>query len=115
MRSCSACESPYPARIKSVRVPLLVIHGKADDIVPISQGKMVFDAANEPRHSGRSTAPHIMILLSGPGRNASCNWGGSIDQSPAMTHNRVYWPQQRERGDCLCELSPLEATAMQPS
>ena len=36
-------------RIKKLRVPILVIHGDADEIVPMSQGKMVLAAANEPK------------------------------------------------------------------
>lgn len=36
-------------RIKSVHVPVLIVHGTADEIVPISQGKRIFAAANEPK------------------------------------------------------------------
>ncbi len=35
--------------ITRVKSPLLVIHGDADDIVPMKFGKEVFDAANEPK------------------------------------------------------------------
>jgi fermentation-respiration switch protein FrsA (DUF1100 family) len=37
------------AKIKAVRVPLLVLHGDRDEIVPFSQGKAVFDAAPQPK------------------------------------------------------------------
>lgn len=37
------------SRIRQVTVPKLIIHGEADDIVPVSQGQAVFDAAQEPK------------------------------------------------------------------
>ncbi len=37
------------AKIPQVRVPLLVLHGDQDTIVPLSQGKALFKAANEPK------------------------------------------------------------------
>ncbi len=37
------------AKIKNVHVPLLVIHGKSDSIVPFWQGKALFEAANKPK------------------------------------------------------------------
>jgi fermentation-respiration switch protein FrsA (DUF1100 family) len=36
-------------RIREVRVPLLIIHGDADEIVPFSQGRSVFEQANQPK------------------------------------------------------------------
>lgn len=36
-------------KISQVHVPVLVIHGEADEIVPFSQGRAVFLAANEPK------------------------------------------------------------------
>jgi pimeloyl-ACP methyl ester carboxylesterase len=42
----------YPAlrRARELRAPLLVLHGDRDDIVPLSHGKALFEAASEPRH-----------------------------------------------------------------
>ena len=37
------------AHISKVRCPLLVLHGERDDMVPISQAKKLFDAANPPK------------------------------------------------------------------
>ena len=37
------------SRIGNVRVPKLIIHGEADEIVPISQGRAVFNAAKQPK------------------------------------------------------------------
>jgi len=37
------------AKIREVRVPLLVLHGDRDDIVPFEHGRRLFEAANEPK------------------------------------------------------------------
>ena len=37
------------ASVRSVTSPVLVIHGRRDDIVPVSLGREVFEAAREPR------------------------------------------------------------------
>jgi uncharacterized protein len=41
----------YPAlrRIGRLRAPLLVLHGDRDDIVPLAQGRALFEAAPEPK------------------------------------------------------------------
>ena len=36
-------------KIKKLKVPLLVLHGERDEIVPFEHGKTVFDAAPEPK------------------------------------------------------------------
>lgn len=37
------------AGVKQVRVPVLVLHGDRDEIVPFSMGKRIFEAAHEPK------------------------------------------------------------------
>ena len=37
------------SRVKSVRVPILIMHGDADRVVPIRFGEKLFAAANEPK------------------------------------------------------------------
>lgn len=37
------------AHIRDVRVPVFIIHGEADDIVPVEMGRRLFAAANEPK------------------------------------------------------------------
>ena len=37
------------AKVPRLRIPLLVLHGAGDTIVPIAQGRRVFDAAPEPK------------------------------------------------------------------
>jgi hypothetical protein len=40
------------ARIAQVGAPVLIIHGEADDIVPIRYGRALFEAAAEPKEAG---------------------------------------------------------------
>jgi uncharacterized protein len=40
---------PTVRRIRELRAPLLVLHGDHDDIVPLSQGRALFEAAPEPK------------------------------------------------------------------
>jgi len=35
--------------IRNVHAPLLVVHGEADDIIPVEMGRRLFAAANEPK------------------------------------------------------------------
>ncbi|MFL6414662.1 MAG: alpha/beta hydrolase [Bryobacteraceae bacterium] len=51
-------------RIQAIHVPLLVIHGDADEIVPFVQGRAVYQNANEPKSFWRVTgAGHNNLLL----------------------------------------------------
>ena len=36
-------------RIPNVRCPLLIFHGTQDELIPISHGEILFDAAAEPK------------------------------------------------------------------
>ena len=38
-------------KIKNISSPILVMHGEADQIVPFSMGKKIFEIANEPKYS----------------------------------------------------------------
>ncbi len=38
------------SKIKMVNCPILIMHGKKDDIVPFSMGKKLFEKANNPKH-----------------------------------------------------------------
>lgn len=42
----------YPTirRIRAIDAPLLVLHGDRDTIVPVSHGRKLFEAANQPKH-----------------------------------------------------------------
>ncbi len=37
------------SRIADVRVPLLIVHGERDEVVPVELGRRLFEAANEPK------------------------------------------------------------------
>ncbi len=51
---------PTRSRIRDLRAPLLVLHGDRDEIVPLAQGRALFEAAPDPKH---------MHVLSGLGHN----------------------------------------------
>ena len=38
-------------KIKNVRAPVLIMHGEADQIVPFSMGKKIYEIANDPKYS----------------------------------------------------------------
>ena len=38
-------------KLKMINTPILIMHGKKDDIVPFSMGKELFEKANNPKHS----------------------------------------------------------------
>ena len=42
---------PNLAKIRKVRCPVLVIHGKSDDVISFNHGQTLFAAANEPKRS----------------------------------------------------------------
>ena len=38
-------------KIKNIKVPIMIMHGKKDDIVPQSMGKELYKKANDPKYS----------------------------------------------------------------
>lgn len=54
-------------KLASIKLPLLVIHGANDDIVPWQFGKRLYDAANQPK---------TWVLLPGAGHNDTDEVGG---------------------------------------
>ena len=38
-------------KIKNINMPIIIMHGKKDKIVPFSMGKRIFELANEPKYS----------------------------------------------------------------
>jgi hypothetical protein len=50
-------------KIRRLHVPLLVIHGDADEIVPFSQGQAVFRVANQPKYFWRVPGANHNDLL----------------------------------------------------
>ena len=39
------------SKIKNIKVPVLIMHGEADQIVPFFMGKKMYETANEPKYS----------------------------------------------------------------
>ncbi len=39
------------SKIRTLKLPILIMHGKKDDIVPFFMGKELFEEANNPKHS----------------------------------------------------------------
>ena len=39
------------SKIKNIKVPILIMHGEADQIVPFLMGKKMYEKANEPKYS----------------------------------------------------------------
>jgi fermentation-respiration switch protein FrsA (DUF1100 family) len=53
--------------VKTLRCPLVIVHGKLDMIVPYEHGKSLFEAAPRPKRLiTKSLAGHASILLLGP-------------------------------------------------
>ncbi len=49
------------SKIKMVNSPVLIMHGKKDDVVPFSMGQKLFEEANNPKHSYfTSSDDHMM-------------------------------------------------------
>ena len=38
-------------KLKNINIPVLVMHGEADQIVPFWMGKKIFNLASEPKYS----------------------------------------------------------------
>jgi fermentation-respiration switch protein FrsA (DUF1100 family) len=38
-------------KIKNINIPVLVMHGEADQIVPFWMGKKIYEMANQPKYS----------------------------------------------------------------
>ena len=39
------------SKIKKINVPIFIMHGKKDDVIPYSMGKKLFEKANNPKYS----------------------------------------------------------------
>lgn len=48
--------------VKNINVPILFIHGRSDDLIPIENGRRVFENANEPKKMIETEALHAMSI-----------------------------------------------------
>ena len=55
------------AKIGAIETPLLLLHGDKDDIIPINEGRRLFDAASEPK---------TFYTIQGAGHNDTYSVGG---------------------------------------
>ena len=39
------------SKIKNIKIPILIMHGEIDQIVPFFMGKKMYEIANEPKYS----------------------------------------------------------------
>ena len=74
----------YPSLrlIGRLTVPLLVVHGDRDDIVPLSHGQALFEAASEPKRIRVFAGLGHNDLIAQAGReyaNELANWATSLD------------------------------------
>jgi uncharacterized protein len=73
-------------RIRRVRMPVLVIHGESDPIIPISSGKRLFGLANEPK-TFLSVPGGGHIVLDANGAFAKmCDWLDGVSPKEALRH-----------------------------
>jgi uncharacterized protein len=77
----------YPAlrRIHELRAPLLVLHGDRDDIVPLSHGEALFEAAPEPKRMRVFPGLGHNDLVSGAGAELAhviASWVRGLQRPP---------------------------------
>lgn len=77
----------YPSRrrIAELRAPLLVLHGECDDIIPLSHGQALFDAAPEPKRMRvfPGVGHNDLVALSGSSyAGAITSWAVELDVPP---------------------------------
>ena len=49
------------SKIKTINIPILIMHGKKDDVIPFSMGKELFEKANSPKYSYFTTDDDHMM------------------------------------------------------
>jgi hypothetical protein len=68
--------------IGNVHIPVLVLHGDADDIVPISLARRLFELANEPKTFMLVPGGKHLVLGSAEVFARVCEW---IDENAGVT------------------------------
>ncbi|HEY9618131.1 MAG TPA: alpha/beta hydrolase [Microcoleaceae cyanobacterium] len=54
------------AKVRSLRIPVLFLHGKADSVVPFEMSQQLYDAASEPKQLVLiADADHVRIYQPG--------------------------------------------------
>jgi fermentation-respiration switch protein FrsA (DUF1100 family) len=67
------------AAIRQLRVPVFVLHGSSDGVIPIAHGQALYAAANEPkRWLGIAGGRHLDALMRPDVRAALVDWLGGL-------------------------------------
>lgn len=82
------------AKIKKIKVPILVIHGKQDREIPFWQGKKLYEIANPPKQNYWVEAGHNDLeFTAGPDYwELLQDFAGGISENHELTHKK---PTQR--------------------
>jgi uncharacterized protein len=63
------------ARVRDLDMPVVVVHGTADEVVPFAHGRQLFEAAGEPKHFVETSARHIgPMSMTDRGREEALQW-----------------------------------------
>ncbi len=79
---------PTVRRIPDLRAPLLVLHGDRDDIVPLSQGRALLEAAPEPKrmHVFPGAGHNDLLQLAGTEfARVIASWARRLQRPPIAT------------------------------
>jgi uncharacterized protein len=79
---------PTVRRIQELRAPLLVLHGDGDEIVPLSQGRDLFEAAPEPKrmHVFPGRGHNDLVTLAGPEfARVIASWASGLEEAQASS------------------------------
>jgi fermentation-respiration switch protein FrsA (DUF1100 family) len=69
--------------IGDVRIPVLMVHGEGDDVIPISSAKRLFELANEPKTFMRVPGGNHLVLELADVFPRVCEW---IDAKTTVGH-----------------------------
>jgi len=63
------------SRIRELDMPVVVIHGTEDEVVPFAHGRQLFEAAGEPKHFVETSARHNgPMSVTDRGREEALQW-----------------------------------------
>jgi pimeloyl-ACP methyl ester carboxylesterase len=80
-------------RIGSVRVPLLILHGARDSLIPVSQARQIYAAANEPKSLAiLRSGGHNDLFDHGAWEKVTAFFETPETVRPAITHPAQFEP-----------------------
>lgn len=67
--------------IKAIKAPLLILHGDKDNVIPVNEGRALFELANEPKQFKRITgAGHNDLYAFGAGEAVRAFFEEAVEQ-----------------------------------